>query len=157
MAENLRTPLLLAALVAAGLQAGTYYVWTCGVMPGLARTDDRTFVNTMNHVNQAILNPAFLATFVGTPLLAAAALTVSTAQTRPWTIAALVAAIATVVVTGAGNVPLNEALRAATTAPEADLAAARAAFESAWVRCNGIRTLTATAALAALGWAALRS
>lgn len=157
MADNLRTPLLLAALVSAGLQAGTYYVWACGVMPGLARADDRTFVNTLNNVNQAIVNPAFLATFLGTPLLAAAALATSTPATRPWTIGALVAATATVVVTGAGNVPLNEALRVATAAPEADLAAARAAFESAWVRWNVVRTLTATAALAALGWAALRS
>ena len=40
--ETLRPPVLLAATVAAGLQAGTYYTWACGVMPGLARGDERT-------------------------------------------------------------------------------------------------------------------
>jgi uncharacterized membrane protein len=157
MVENLRTPLMIAALVAAGLQAGTYYVWACGVMPGLARTDDRTFVNTLNGVNQAIVNPVFLATFLGTPVLAAAALAAGTPATRPWTNAALVAAVGTVAVTAAGNVPLNNALAVATVAPDADFAAARTAFETAWVRWNVVRTVTATAALAALGLAVLRS
>jgi uncharacterized membrane protein len=152
---TLRTPFLLAALVAAGLQAGTYYVWACGVMPGLARTDDRTFVNTINGVNQAIVNPAFMITFLGTPLLAVAAVATSSPAARPWTIAAAVLAIGTVVVTVAGNVPLNNAIGASTSTVDTDVAAARAAFEDAWVRWNMLRTLTATGALAALGWAAL--
>ncbi len=42
--ETLRGPILLAATVATGLQAGTYYTWASGVMPGLARTDDHTFI-----------------------------------------------------------------------------------------------------------------
>jgi uncharacterized membrane protein len=157
MVENLRIPLVVAALIAAGLQAGTYYVWACGVMPGLARADDRTFVNTLNSVNQAIVNPVFMATFLGTPVLAAAALATSTPATRPWTIAALIAALGTVAITAAGNVPLNNALGAATASPDANLAAARSAFETVWVRWNVVRTITATAALAALGLAALRS
>ena len=33
--------------------------------------DDRTFVHTMQQVNLAIVNPVFLATFLGAPALAA--------------------------------------------------------------------------------------
>jgi uncharacterized membrane protein len=157
MAETLRTPLLVTAIVAAGLQAGTYYVWACGVMPGLARVDDHTFVTTLNQVNQAIVNPVFMLTFLGAPILAAAAVVTGTPAARPWLIAGLVLAGATVAVTVLGNVPLNDALDRAASATDADVAAARAAFETAWVRWNVVRALTATAALAALGWAALRA
>ncbi|GID91450.1 DUF1772 domain-containing protein [Amorphoplanes digitatis] len=157
MTETLRTPLLVTAIVAAGLQAGTYYVWACGVMPGLARADDHTFVTTLSHVNQAIVNPVFMLTFLGAPVLAAAAVATGTPAARPWLIAGLALSVATVAVTVLGNVPLNNALGKAAATTDADLAAVRAAFETAWVRWNVLRTLTSTAALAALGWAALRS
>jgi uncharacterized membrane protein len=146
--DSLRSPVLLAATVVAGLQAGTYYTWACGVMPGLARVDDRTFVSSMNHVNVAIVNPVFMLSFLGTPALAAAAVATSSASTRGWAIAGLVLALGTVAVTAAANVPLNDALAAGGT---------RHAFEAAWVRWNVVRTVTSTGALAALAWAALRS
>lgn len=146
--ETLRSPVLLAATVAAGLQAGTYYTWACGVMPGLARADDRTFVSSMTHVNVAIVNPVFMLTFLGAPALAAAAVATTTAGPRGWAIAGLVLALGTVAVTAAGNVPLNDALAAGGS---------RADFETAWVRWNVVRTLTSTGALAALAWAAIRS
>jgi len=148
MNENLRAPVLLAATLATGLQAGTYYAWASGVMPGLARADDRTFVSTMNHVNVAIVNPVFMLTFLGAPALAAAAVATSTPSARGWAIAGLVLAIGTVVVTGAANVPLNDALAAGGS---------RADFETVWVRWNVVRTLTSTGALACLAWAAIRS
>jgi len=156
--DSLRAPSLVAAAVASGLQAGTYYTWACGVMPGLARADDRTFVATMQHVNVAIVNPVFLASFLGAPLLAGAALLTSSGSARSWVVAGLLLAIGTVAITGGGNVPLNNALEAAGPVDRiADLAAVRADFESAWVRWNVARALTSTGALAALAWAALRS
>ena len=146
--ETLRSPVLLGATVAAGLQAGTYYTWACGVMPGLAKVDDRSFVSSMNHVNVAIVNPVFMLTFLGAPALAAAAVVTSAPSARAWAIAGLVLALGTVAVTAVGNVPLNDALAAGGS---------RADFESAWVRWNVVRTLTSTGALAALAWAAIRS
>ncbi|MBZ5738283.1 anthrone oxygenase family protein [Nocardioides mangrovi] len=145
---QLRSPILLAATLAAGLQAGTYYTWACGVMPGLAKVDDRTFVSTMTHVNVAIVNPVFMLSFLGAPALAAAAVVASPSGARGWAIAGLALAIGTVAITAAGNVPLNNAL--------AD-GGSRGAFESAWVALNIARTLTSTAALGCLAWAALRS
>lgn len=146
--DQLRSPVLLAATLATGLQAGTYYTWACGVMPGLAKVDDRAFVSSMTHVNVAIVNPVFMLTFLGAPALAAAAVAVSPAGARGWAVAGLALALGTVVVTALGNVPLNDALAAGGS---------RADFETSWVRWNLVRTLTATASLACLGWTALRA
>ena len=157
LATTLRAPVLLLATVLCGLQAGTYYTWATGVMPGLARVDDHGFVSTMQHVNVAIVNPLFMLSFLGAPLLAAAAVLTSGSASRPWTVAALVLAVATVGVTAAGNIPLNDALAAAGPVDRiADLGAAREHFETLWVRWNVVRTLTSTGSLALLAWAALR-
>ncbi len=146
--ESLRAPVLLAATVAAGLQAGTYYTWASGVMPGLARTDDHTFTSSMTHINVAIVNPVFMLTFLGAPALAAAAVATTGSGARGWAVAGLVLTLGTVAITAAGNIPLNDALAAGGS---------RADFETAWVRWNIARTITSAGALACLAWAALRS
>ena len=153
-----RGPILLAAALVAGLQAGTYFTWATGVMPGLARVDDRTFVSAMQEMNVAIVNPVFLATFLGAPLLAGAAVVVVGPEARRWAILAAALAVGTPVITVAGNVPLNDALMAAGPVDRIpDLAAVRADFESLWVRLNVARTLTSAGALASLAWAAFRA
>ena len=146
--DTLRGPVLLAATVAAGLQAGTYYTWACGVMPGLARTDDHTFVSSMNHINVAIVNPVFMLSFLGAPALAAAAVATSAAR-RP----------------RLGDRRARPRARhgrrhgrrqhPAQRRPRRRRLARR--LRDAWVRWNVVRTLTSTAALACLAWAALRS
>ena len=67
------TVVLVAALVAAGLIAGLFYAYACSVLPGLARGDDKTFVEGMRGINVAIINPVFMLTFLGAPLLAGVA------------------------------------------------------------------------------------
>ncbi len=57
--------------------------------------------------------------------------------------------MATVVITFAGSVPLNDALMdAGPVAQIYDLAAVRADFESSWVVLNVLRTLTSTGSVA---------
>jgi uncharacterized membrane protein len=156
--ETLRSPVLLAATLAAGLQAGTYYTWASGVMPGLARGDDRTFIATMQNMNVAIVNPAFMMSFLGAPLLAGAAIVTSNNSARPWVIAGTAFAVGTIAITAGGNLPLNNALDSAGNVEQlTDLAAVRGDFESEWVNWNIARALTSTASLACLAWAALRS
>jgi uncharacterized membrane protein len=153
-----RGPVLLAAALLAGLQAGTYFTWATGVMPGLARADDRTFVSAVQEMNVAIVNPLFMATFLGAPALTAVAIWAAGPQARPWTIAATVLAVATVAITIGGNVPLNDALAAAGPVDTIkDLAGVRADFESLWVKLNVARTLTSAGALGTLAWAAWRA
>jgi uncharacterized membrane protein len=149
--ESLRDPLLLAATLAVGLQAGTYYVWASGVMPGLARTDDRTFVDALQNMNVAIVNPVFLATFLGAPVLAAGAAVAASGSARPWAVAGLALALGTLVVSFAANIPLNDALEAAGRVDGIkDLAAVRADFEDSWVRWNVVRAVLSTAAFGSL-------
>src|SRR3954465_11929278 len=138
-----RGSVLLAATVVAGLQAGTYFTWSTGVMPGLARVDDRTFISAMQQMNVAIVNPIFIATFLGAPLLAGAAAVVPGPQARPWAIAATVLAVGTLVISFAGNIPLNDALEAAGPVDKIkDLAGVRSDFESLWVKLKAARCLT---------------
>lgn len=137
--------LLGVALVAAGLLAGLFYAWSCSVMPGLADTDDRTFVAAMQAMNEAIRNPAFFATFVGTiPLLVASLLAARRAGARTaalWLAAALALNLLGLLITGAFNIPLNDDLERAG----ADVAQARDDFETPWVVWNIVRTVVYTA------------
>ena len=147
---------IVLAVLTSGLQAGTYYTWASGVMPGLARTDDRTFVHAMQRMNVAIVNPVFLASFLGAPALGVAAAVLADGDV--WAVAGAVGAVATVVITFGGNIPLNDALDAAGPVDDVpDLTAVRSAFESRWVRLNVLRALTSTAALVLLTLAALRA
>lgn len=158
MTTESRTVLLVVAALVAGLQAGTYFTWSTGVMPGLARVDDRTFVDAMQQINVAIVNPVFVATFLGAPVLAGAAAVLGGAPARPWAVAATALALGTVVITFAGNIPLNDALAAAGKVDTIkDLAAVRADFESRWVLLNAGRSVTSAAALACLALAASRT
>lgn len=155
--DTLRAPVLTTATVVTGLQAGLYYAFSVGVMPGLAHVDDGAFVSSMRQINLSIVNPAFLLTFLGAPAVTVAAIVVSGSPARPWVIAGAVLALATVVVTGAGNIALNDALQTAGHGSDpAKVAAAREAFESSWVRLNLVRVATSTAALGCLAWGSTR-
>jgi uncharacterized membrane protein len=143
------TVVLVAALVAAGLIAGLFYAYACSVMPGLARGDDRTFVEGMRGINVAIVNPVFLVTFLGAPLLAGVAVF---AGPRPWVIAGFGFLVAMVVITAVVHIPLNNALENGD-----DYAALRAAFETVWVRWNIVRALVSTAGFGCLVAAVLTS
>lgn len=161
MRGRLRSASLLLATLAAGLQAGTYYIFACGVMPGLALGDDRTFVAAMQQFNVSFMNPWFLATFLGAPLLALIAVVAhlgAPPATLAWVFVGLLLAAGTVVITSAVHMPLNSALDAAGPPDRApDLSAVRLAHETSWVRWNTIRALTSAGALAALAWASLTS
>ncbi len=139
------TVVLVAAVIAAGLLAGLFYAYSCSVLPGLARGDDKTFVAAMRGINVAIVNPVFMLTFLGAPLLAGVAIFLDPGP-RPWVIAGFVFLVATLVITATLNIPLNNALENGGD----DYAALRAQFETSWVRWNVLRTLASTAGFGCL-------
>lgn len=146
---------LVPAVITNGLMAGLFAAYSYAVMPGLARTSDTTFVSAMTQTNAAILNGWFGICFGGA--VAFPALAAVLHRGRPgwaWIVAGLVLYVAVLVVTFRVNVPLNDALAAAT-----DPAAARAAFEGPWVRWNAVRAVLSTGAFGCLAWAlvAMRS
>lgn len=147
------TPVLVLAIVGtvlAGLSAGVFLSFSAGVLSGLDRGSDRSYVEGMRGINRAVINPAFLGPIFLAPivLIVAGALglggTVDTLTAGLLLAAGVLGLLGTVVVTMARNVPLNTRLDA-STAPDADI---RAFFHRSWLRWNHLRTLTATAALA---------
>ncbi|MEX0682877.1 MAG: DUF1772 domain-containing protein [Dehalococcoidia bacterium] len=90
-------------------------------MPGLRRTDDRTFVGAFQKIDGAIINPLFMSTFFGALVLtgAASALHVSedVRPVLPWTAAAFGMYLAVVIITLAVNVPLNDQIKGRGSRP----------------------------------------
>ncbi|MFI8517296.1 DUF1772 domain-containing protein [Streptomyces sp. NPDC085481] len=135
-----------SATVATGLVAGVWFAYVCSVMPALARSDDRVFVEVMRNVNDVIQNPVFFTPFFGALILTAVSAWQHRAtRARAWTLAALVLYAAVFVITSAANVPLNDALAAAP-----DPARARAGFETPWVAWNLARAVLTAAGFGCL-------
>ncbi|MEU6145139.1 anthrone oxygenase family protein [Streptomyces sp. NPDC047081] len=135
-----------AATVAMGLIAGVFYIFACAIMPALARSDDRVYVEVMRNINDVIQNPVFFLSFMGALLLTAVSAWQLRGQPYRWWVWAAVAAYGLgFLATVAFNIPLNDDLANAT-----DPTAAREHFEDAWVAWNGVRAVTSTVALGCL-------
>ena len=157
--EFLRGASLVVATMTAGLMAGVFGLYANTIMPGLRSTDDRTFVGAFQAIDRRIINPLFMAAFVGalasTGLSAALHLPDDHRSVLPWCLAALVLYLWVFVSTIAVNVPLNDRIKAAGDPDDiADLGAVRAQFDEArWARWNIVRTVASTAAFACLALA----
>lgn len=150
-----RTAVLVSAAITSGLTAGLLFGWACSVMPGLARTDDRTFVGAFQAMDRAIMNPWFGVVFLGSLVLPAVAAMLHLGPDHRsalgWTLAALALSVSSLVITARIHLPLNAAIQAAGDPDQVtDLTAVRARFEARWVRWNLVRTATATAAFTSL-------
>lgn len=139
---------LLLALLATGAMGGLWYGWVVSVIPGTRRVDDRTYVRSMQSINEAILNPGFLAVFVGIPVILALAVVVHFAADQQrrawWLLAATITYVVGVLgVTAARNVPLNDGLATCDldTAGDDEVGRARAAYEAPWNRWHNVRTV----------------
>lgn len=151
--HTLRHLVIGGAAVTTGLVAGTFYVFSCAVMPALGRSDDRTFIEVMQNINDVIENPVFFAGFFGALILTAVAAWQQRRSPGPrgWLFAALTVYTVAFLLTSGVNVPLNDELaRAGDPARIADPAAVRDRFEDAWVAWNAVRAVLCTAALALL-------
>jgi uncharacterized membrane protein len=150
---------LVLAVLTTGLMAGVFQLYAHTVMPGLGRTDDRTFVGAFQAIDRAIINPLFLSAFLGamvfTMLATAFSLPGGSRTMLPWLLAASALYLVVLVITFRVNLPLNDALKAAgLPAGGAELAAIREAFdEGRWARWNTVRAVASTAAFGCLTWA----
>jgi uncharacterized membrane protein len=151
---------LVAAIVLTGLSAGFFYSYEASVTLGLAEVDAPTYVAAFQAINDSVRNPAFGVMFFGAIPVIAVALALHWRQPPVRTLigAALVLYLALIVVTGTGNVPLNEQL-AEYASIDASIDAATAAtardeFEDDWNRLNLIRTVAVVASFVLLALAA---
>lgn len=158
MDDNLQSVVLVAATITMGLVAGVFALYAHTIMPGLAKTDDRTFVGAFQAIDRAIINPWFMTVgFFGAPVLTAVSAVQFWGDSGFVLLAvALALYVVTFAVTIAINVPKNDAIKAAGDPDQIDVAAVRAAFgETSWVQWNLLRVVTTTGAFGLLCWALL--
>lgn len=146
--------LTLFAALGCGLIAGVFFAFSVSVMRALARLPAAEGIAAMQSINVVILNPLFLAVFLGT---AAACVVVMIAGILRWhepgaaylLVGGGLYLLGSFVVTMLFNVPRNEAL--ALVAP-ADPAAASlwADYLTTWTAWNHVRAAASLAAAAAL-------
>jgi uncharacterized membrane protein len=152
----LRATTLMGATLTMGLVAGAFALYAHTIMPGLRKTDDRTFVTAFQQIDRAIINPWFMTTaFAGALVLTLAAGIANRATPAlPWIAAAFGLYLVAVVVTIAINVPLNDAIKAAGNPDHINVAQVRAQFqETRWAAWNLVRVATTTPAFGLLAWA----
>ena len=143
--------LAVLAALGSGLIAGLLFAFSTAVMRALQRLPPEHGMKGMQHINVVILNPVFLATFLGTALLsvllAASSLLVGSGPAGPWLLGGAVAYLfGTFGVTMVVNVPLNNRLAATeSSAPEGP--AAWALYVEKWLRWNHLRTLLGAVAM----------
>jgi len=159
MIDQFRAVALMVATISMGSVTGIFQLYAYTVMPGLERTDDRTFVGAFQQIDRAIINPWFMISFFGallfTGLAAVLHLGSDMRAVLPWIAIAFALYLVAVTITLAVNVPLNDQIKAAGDPDRiADLAAVRARFnEARWARWNLIRVAASTVGFGCLAWA----
>jgi uncharacterized membrane protein len=163
MSDILREVVLIAATLTMGLMAGVFAIFSNAIMPGLHKTDDRTFIAAFQSIDRAIINPTFMLTFVGPLVLTALAtflhLTAEGRPLLPWIVAAFVLYLLVFVITIRVNVPRNNEIKAAGDVDRmTDLQSVRERFDEArWVRWNHVRAFASILAFGLLAWALIAS
>ena len=148
--------LSFATAVACGLVGGVFFAFSAFVMAALARLPAPQGIAAMQSINVAVINPVFMAAFLGPAVSCLALAALALARWTPastWIIAGSLLYLAgTVLVTMLCNVPRNDAL--AAVAPEsADGARVWEGYLASWTAWNHVRTVAALAAAAALTYA----
>lgn len=147
---------LILAVILTGLSAGLFYAWTVSVIPGTKKISDGSYLETMQVINRAIINPGFYLIFFGSLLL----LVLSTIQQYHaavnqsfWLLLLAMSAyfLGGFGVTILGNVPLNEMLDQVdlNNLDKNQLSLTRQGYEHKWNLFHYVRTIFSTLAFIA--------
>jgi uncharacterized membrane protein len=154
MIDNLLFALTLISALGCGLVAGIFFAFSAFVMNALARLPQAQGIAAMQSINVAVINPLFIAVFVGT---AAACVLLAISSLLRWHkpgavclfVGSVLYLVGAFLVTLIFNVPRNDALAAVDPA-SAEGAGLWAGYVSSWTAWNHVRTLGAMAAAALL-------
>ncbi len=152
---------LVLATVLVGLSAGFFFTYEASVTLGLANVSDTAYVETFQAINETIRNPAFGLVFFGSIPAIALAIAANWKTMSPVPRMLLAAALPLyltgLMITGTGNVPLNNDLADVEEITPATAAGARAEFEDDWNRLNLLRSITIGASFACLATTSILS
>ena len=148
--STLNTVAAVLALLGSAVIGGVFFAFSSFVMKALGRVPSAEGIAAMQSINVVVLNPSFLGAFIGTAvtsvLVAGLAVTGWATPSAPFFLAgALLYLVGTFLVTGLGNVPLNDQL-AAVSAPDSTAVAVWDRYLDRWTLLNTIRTVAAVAA-----------
>jgi uncharacterized membrane protein len=140
-----KTLSLLAATILTGLSAGLFYAWSVSVIPGTKNLGDFTYLETMQVINRAILNPAFFTIFFGSSIMLGTISIIHFTDNKLLfgliVSACVIYLFGTVGVTGLGNVPLNNQLDILDlkTLTANELKTFRMFYEQRWNKLHMVR------------------
>jgi len=143
----LTTIMAALAMIGCALVGGVFFAFSSFVMKALARVSPPGGLEAMQAINIVVLNRSFLGLFMGTAvvslLVAVLAASQWQAPSSPWLLAGAACYLGgTFMVTGLGNVPLNDQL--AVLSPGDPAAAADwSHYLHRWTGLNTLRTIGA--------------
>ncbi|OLT30674.1 hypothetical protein BJF79_38460 [Actinomadura sp. CNU-125] len=144
------------SFVAAAGMAGAFFGFSTGVMPGLNAARPSSAIDAMQGINQKIQNPLFIAMFVLTPVIAAAAgILLLTLDQKAAAILFFVAAgvyvVGALFPSFAVNIPLNNELdKAEIPADAGEAARVWADYSGRWTAWNHVRAVAGWASVLAM-------
>lgn len=155
------TALVFLAALGSGLAAGLFFIFSNTIMASFARLPAPQGIAAMQQINLTIINPAFMAVFMGmvvlSLLLGAKAIVGWSDAGSAWLLLGSVAyLVGCFAVTMVFNVPLNDQLAAVDPA-SVDGAALWASYLRDWLPWNHVRAVACTVSLGAFIMALVRS
>lgn len=141
------TVVVTTTLLGSALIGGIFFAFSNFVMKALAQVPTEAGIKAMQSINVVVLNPVFLGALVGTAVLSllVAGLAISnwSEPASVWYLSgALLYVVGTFLVTGIGNVPLNDQL-ADVTATDLDAVLIWEHYLRRWTSLNTVRSVAA--------------
>ncbi|MCB1754823.1 MAG: DUF1772 domain-containing protein [Gammaproteobacteria bacterium] len=153
--NNLSEITAILALIGSLLVAGIFFAFSSFIMKALARLPSSEGIAAMQSINIVVINPTFLTVFIGTTAISLMLVIISIwawgVPASPYfLIGGLLYVVGTFLVTGMGNVPLNNQL-AEMNANDPRASDIWQLYLVKWTWLNTIRTIcTAVAAMVIL-------
>jgi uncharacterized membrane protein len=154
---NVLDAMTLLAVIGCGVVAGVFYAFSTFVMKALGALPAAQGIAAMQSINVVVINPWFMAVFVGTAgtclgLAVAAFARWPDRRAAWWLAGAVLYVVGTFLVTIVFNVPRNNALAAVQPA-SAEAARLWASYLVTWTMWNHVRGAAALIAAAAFALA----
>ncbi|MER5889406.1 DUF1772 domain-containing protein [Streptomyces sp. NPDC001941] len=151
-------PLLVISTITVGLMAGLFFTFDVSIMPGLAKTNDRVYVEAMQNFNALIDGSGLFAlVFIGALLATGAAAFIEYKRGRRgaalWAGVAAALYLIALLVTFSVNIPLNTQLADLGNPAKIHDFSLVDKFKGVWETTNIMRTLLCTVALGCLAHA----